>query len=273
MSLVGGRVVHLVAKVARPGRFEPVLYEQEVGFYQRMSERIDCVPRAHFAAVDRDGRFLLILDRAEGEHLPEGFDEVTARAALAAIATVHGACWGDEGVGPRRVFSPSEAQHLVDGVSAGWDVVSGRLPRHMASPPLIADLAAEAALLLPITLTHNDLHAQNVLVDEDRVTFVDWQNATFGHPMLDVANLIAGCVRPDVQRRCWRSLLAHYEASLRRAGGPELSDVVAQYATASGLLFAWVCEYVANASEAEVEARSMLLQHWERVCTGVVLPR
>jgi thiamine kinase-like enzyme len=164
-------------------------------------------------------------------------------------------------------------QRLVDGVYAGWNDIAARCPRHLASPTPIADLATEVALLAPVTLTHNDLHAHNVLVDADRVVFVDWQNATFSTPMLDVANLIAGCVRPEVQRGRWTALLAHYEESLRRAGGPELPDVVARYATASGLLFAWVCDYLANVSDAEAEGRPMLLQHWERVCTGVMLPR
>jgi hypothetical protein len=82
VSLVDGRTEHLVAKVARPGRVDPLLYRQEVGFYRAVSERVDCAPRARFAECHRDGRFLLILDHAPGRHLPDGFDEATAKAAL-----------------------------------------------------------------------------------------------------------------------------------------------------------------------------------------------
>jgi thiamine kinase-like enzyme len=123
------------------------------------------------------------------------------------------------------------------------------------------------------TLTHNDLHAENVLVDGERVVFVDWQNATRSTPMLDVANLIGGCVRPDVQRARWRSLLAHYEEALQGAGGPRIPDVVEQYATTTGLLFGWMMRYLASVSDDEAAGRSMLLVHWERVCTGALLPR
>jgi aminoglycoside/choline kinase family phosphotransferase len=102
-------------------------------------------------------------------------------------------------------------------------------------------------------------------------TPVDWQNATWSTPAYDVANVVAGCARPDVQRAHWRQLLAHYAAALRAAGGPPLPELEADFATSAGLLFAWMMRYLAAASDREAAERTMLLAHWERVCTGVAL--
>jgi aminoglycoside phosphotransferase (APT) family kinase protein len=274
VSLADGTTERLVAKVRRPERTNVRLYTQEVHFYTDVARRLSCVPRAHFAQLGSDGDFLLLLEQVGGRHVREGLDAPTARRALEAIARVHGACWGDDALDlPVRVHSADEAGSLVESLHTHWDDVARRFPHALTSPPPLDDLPAEVARLEATTLTHNDLHADNVLCDEDRVVFLDWQNATRSTPMVDAANLIAGCVRPEVQREHWRALLAHYEAALVSAGGPALPDVVDRYATATGLLFGWVMRYLASVSDAEAAGRVLLRDHWERVSTGVALPR
>lgn len=273
VALVDGDSERLVAKLPRPDRANTALYAQEVQFYRGAARRLACVPRPWLAESGDDDDFLLLLEHVGGRHVPEGLDLPTARLALTAIASVHGMFWGEPGVLPVQVHRPEVAARLAATVRDEWEGVAARFPRHLPSPPPLDDLASEVEHLHPSTLTHNDLHAENVLDTGDRVVFVDWQNATYSTPMLDVANLICGCVRPDVQRHHWRALLGHYEAALIDAGGPPLPDVVARYATTTGMLFGWMMQYLAGVSDAEAAARSMLPVHWERLCAGVILPR
>lgn len=264
-----GSVEKLVAKTARADRANPVLYQQEVRFYREVAERFPFVPRALFAESLPDGSFLLLLERIRGVHLRDGFDEDAARAVLTAIALVHGSCWGDDSLAPRREFSHERFRVMEVDAFANWARIKERFPCDLVGQPPLHGLADEVCLLPATTLTHNDLHAENILFDQGRPVLLDWQNATFSTPMLDVANVIAGCVQPEVQRTSWRALLAYYETVLVEAGGPATPDIEVRYATAVGMLFGWVCHYLAGVSDSEAAGRSMLLAHWERVCTGV----
>lgn len=158
---------------------------------------------------------------------------------------------------------------MADGAEETWNRVGSWLPQHLDGVPDLSDLPHAVAELRPVTLTHNDLHAENILVSPDRLVFVDWQNASWGTPAYDVANLVAGCAKPDVQRHHRREVLAHYAEALRAQGGPALPNFETQVATASKLLFAWMLRYLASVTEEEAAERTMLLSHWERVCAGV----
>lgn len=271
VAFVDGGTARLVAKVRRPERGHVSQFEQELHFYRHVAEGLSCVPRLRFGALGGDD-FLLLLDHVDGAHLRDGFDRATTQRALDAIARVHGRSWGDAALrsGLRdKVVTAAQARELVAGVDAAWDDVVRRYPRHLASRPDLSGLVRGVERLAPIVLTHNDLHAENVLVTPERVVFVDWQNALWGAPAYDVANLVAGCARPDVQRDHGRALVDRYAAALRDAGGPALPGLAEDVATSTGLLFAWMMRYLAGASDAEAAGREMLLAHWERVCTGV----
>lgn len=273
-----GGTARLVAKGAyRRDRTPEGMARREVLFYREVADRLGAlVPRLRFAELGPDGNFLLLLDRASGEHPADGLDLDAATTVLRALGEVHGRCWDDPGVRdalPERVYSPDEAARLVAAVDAGWPQVWNRFPRHLPGPPDLHDLPDVVTTLRPVTLTNNDLHAENLLVRPDGVVFLDWQNASFATPLLDVANVIAGCVRPDVQRAHGAALLAAWEDATVAAGGARIPDLATGYRATVALLFAWVTRYLASVSDEEAAARSLLLRHWERVCAGVSTTR
>jgi len=275
VTLADGATQRLVAKVRRADRGHTLQFEQELHFYERGAARLSCVPRMRFGAMEGEEAFLLLLDHDDGAHLRQGFDLETSRRALQALAQVHGTVWGDallrSGLRDKRVL-PKQAAELVHGVRANWDMVAARFPRHLEAPDL-STLHEEVSKLVPVTLTHNDLHAENILVSPHRIVFVDWQNATWSTPAYDVANILAGCAHPAVQQGHWQELLAYYGTALREAGGPPLPGLEADVSTSTALLFAWMMRYLASASDREIADRAMVLEHWERVCSGVSVTR
>lgn len=277
VTCADGGSIRLVAKVRRPGRTHPALVRQELHFYRHVADRLrGCVPRPWYVESDDNGDFLLLVDHSPGRHPATGLDLDGVEAVLRILADVHGSCWGDDGLReglPTRIYEPCETERLVSGVRDGWDRVRARFPRHLLKLPDLDDVPEAAARLAPSTVTHNDLHAGNLLVGPTGVVLVDWQNATWSTPMLDVANVLAGCVRPEVQQRHWRTLLTGYEEALVRAGGRRIPDMICAYRAMVALQFAWVVRYLADVSEEEARRRPMLLAHWERVCTGLTLTR
>jgi hypothetical protein len=253
------------------------MVRRELEFYRQVAPRLGAsVPRVRFAELAPDGDFLLLLDRAPGDHPADGLDLAGATEVLRALATVHGRCWGDPAVReilPARVYAAEEAARLAAGVRDGWESVCARFPRHLAGRPDLGDLSDAVATLVPATLTHNDLHAENLLMGPAGVVFVDWQNASFGSPLYDVANVLAGCVRPEVQRAHGPALLALWEDALVDAGGARVPVLAAGFRAAVGLLFGWVTRYLVSVSAEEAAARSLLLRHWEQVCTGLSITR
>jgi len=80
----------------------------------------------------------------------------------------------------------------------------------------------------PFTLVHDALHIQNFLLDlaadaEPRVIFLDWQDATLGHPVRDLCQLLGGNTRPDVQRQHGPTLLRDYHRVLTEHGAGDWS--------------------------------------------------
>jgi hypothetical protein len=98
------------------------------------------------------------------------------------------------------------------------------LERLAAHTPELAPLCERlAAVGIPETLTHGDLHQWNAVVDEGRVVVFDWSDAAVAHPFLDLGPAIFyaeldGCEREplvDAYLEPWRGVAP--EARLREA--------------------------------------------------------
>lgn len=84
-------------------------------------------------------------------------------------------------------------------------------------------------------LCHGDFHPDNVLLDDDGPTIIDWADATRGNPWADVAQTTvlfdvspvpAGTPRPwlvDMSRWLFKGLYRHRYAALRPAGRESLA--------------------------------------------------
>jgi hypothetical protein len=88
---------------------------------------------------------------------------------------------------PRTAAHRAEAL-LADGVAMRRGLSGGLTPdtenRVRAMLPRLADWGAElAASPVPVTIQHDDLHANNVLLDQaGRMTVIDWGDAQVAHP-------------------------------------------------------------------------------------------
>lgn len=77
-----------------------------------------------------------------------------------------------------RLLGPNRITELLD--PADRDRLA------ILAPSLHALVAELAALGVPETLTHSDLHARNVAVRDGHPTVFDWTDAAVAHPFLDL---------------------------------------------------------------------------------------
>lgn len=72
----------------------------------------------------------------------------------------------------------------------------------------------------PITLVHNDVQGDNILLDRDggSAVLLDWQLATVGRGAVDVAHLLGGNLDPDDRRDNWGRLVETYHLLLLEHG-------------------------------------------------------
>lgn len=73
-----------------------------------------------------------------------------------------------------------------------WEITPADIESALESFPRLASHAAEVAEAFgkgPRTLIHGDYYRWNVLVDDELVRVLDWEHATFSHPLWDVVLL------------------------------------------------------------------------------------
>lgn len=212
VTLAGGERFDLIFKDLSPGALleeargvKPgflVDPRREIDVYRRL--RADASagpPRCHAAVVDEEaGRYWLFLEAIEGRGLYEvgdiGVWEEVARSlaalhrSLAELTSPHLLHFDRDyyRLWPRRAlrFAAPEATRALESVVAGYEAVVDRL------------------VSLPTAPIHGELYASNVLVAETDakhpVWFVDWEMASFGPALVDLAALTAGGWTEDERR-------------------------------------------------------------------------
>jgi hypothetical protein len=101
-----------------------------------------------------------------------------------------------------------DTQNLRVGLEPG--LTQAEHQRLRALQPRVARLCEQlAAYGLPVTLAHEELHENNILVQDDRYIFTDWSDSSVGHPFFSMV------VTPR-SIAAWLKLDAH---------GPELEQV------------------------------------------------
>ena len=209
---------------------------REASFYRDVGPSIDLrVPRAHFAAANEAGEFVLLLEDLQGPGcaFSDGAWGVSAdnvAGALEDLARLH-ARFADRGV--RSKVAPWLAVPAVDGGEVIPMLLRNILDEHRneLTPAYIAagQLYAEHHRRMdeiwdsgPQTCIHGDPHIGNVFLDNGRVGFIDWGLCRQSTPLRDVSYFLTMSVDPDDRRRSERDLLRLYIDALGAAGGPEL---------------------------------------------------
>ena len=224
------------------------LYRKEVEFYRQAAPTLDVrVPRVHCAEVDESGsEFILLFEDCgparQGDQLAS-CSLADAQAAIGQAAALHATSWANEALlsadwiqlppdlGPRVAAMYGEAQAAFR--SRYCDLLE---PELMAVCDALAE-AREAWFTRqapPQCLIHGDFRLDNMLFDirdgSEPITVLDWQTATIGRAMTDIAYFM-GC---GLGEAMWRSheseLLDLYLSEMQRRGvGLAREDIVQDY--------------------------------------------
>jgi hypothetical protein len=210
-------------------------YLREVRFYRELAGRIGIdTPRCYLAHYDAEqGSFFLLLEDmspAAAPALEAGLSVEQVKLVLERLAGMHARWWNR--VDEVGWLIPSDA--VFDELSARYRRavarVSERLSQHRtfvrvaaAFAELIEDRALRAATRRsPQTLTHGDLHLENVFLPMaagGRFALIDWQSlAATRHGTMEVTRILCTGMRPELRRAHERELLVHYHSALCAAG-------------------------------------------------------
>lgn len=214
----------------------PAIFAREPAFTRWLGARFPGAVPATLAGDPAGGR--LLLDAVPGEGLravgPAG------PAGLARLASGMAALQRAAAADPAALLAAGAADRREP--AAAWpelvEAVGGRLePAERARLPAVAvrlDAAGQrvAALGLPPTLVHGDLHPGNALGLPDRVVLLDWSDAALAPPWADLFTLL-GWGRYDEARHAaacdaWGEAWGLEPAALRRAL-PDLLALGAAY--------------------------------------------
>jgi aminoglycoside/choline kinase family phosphotransferase len=216
-------------------------YEREVRFYKQLAGRSPIhTPRCYFGAVQpSDGASLLLLEDLGGVgngSWAAGCSVREAEIAVRAIASFHATWWQDPRLDGQRwlelpdVVSAEQAQVAV---CEAWEPFLARLGPQVSAEVLDAGawlrrrlgrLCAYLYQEAPRTVVHNDYQADNLFFPGaggvPALTVVDWQVATRGRGVLDIAWLLGGNLDPADRRKHERDLLRTYHVQLVADGVP-----------------------------------------------------
>jgi hypothetical protein len=139
-------------------------------------------PRFHGALADaaRD-RYWLLIERVPGVELYQIGDLETWEAVMHWLARFHEQLTG--GPTPDSLLR-LDRDHLLRWRDRAREISSVDVEGY--------DLAVDRLARLPTTVLHGELYPSNVLVDSDRVCPVDWEMASVGPGVLDVAAVTTG---------------------------------------------------------------------------------
>jgi hypothetical protein len=238
-----GRPASVVAKFpsddphARMTAFASGSYFKESVFYNDVVQTVDIrTPVVYSARFDGDAqRFVLVMEDIAGSEQGDqilGLSDDEAAAATCEAVKLHAPRWGDTTVGDQLSGGLTE-EMASEGLALAYQVtMEGFLARlgHRLDPDvvtLVHDLAPLAVKWIPAsttprTVVHMDYRPDNFLFGREdgapEIVVVDWQTASHGLAMNDVAYMIGGGFLPDRRAAVERDLVDLYRQRLNAAG-------------------------------------------------------
>jgi len=273
----------LIAKVVNPNWHHGMMLQQrEDRFYREIAahHRLP-VPRCWYSAVAGD-RFVLLLEDlsdADPGHRLDGYSVSEATRVVQEVAGIHRRFWGGAALPgwPGKTWSEGDIDGLVERYDEHWPklLAQGKYAVSVevaeAAERLSDTLPAAMRRLMqgPRTLIHSDLHAENLILDGDRVVILDWQNAAIANPAFDLGGLLVTATGPTAQRTAARSIVAAYHERLNR---PDvgLDDLLDEVQAAARWLFAGTVRWLVAFEQESLRDAATVQGHWERLSTGLV---
>jgi aminoglycoside/choline kinase family phosphotransferase len=212
-------------------------YENEVRFYQQLAPELPIrTPRVFHADIEVEtARFTLLLeDMAPGRQGDQlaGCTPDVAEVAVRELVQLHAPRWGDPTLAELPWLHRDPAmgrQFMAMLLPNAWDGFRDRYATdlapevHAAGDALFNQLEAYLdADTEPWTVVHGDYRLDNLLFDPSPggvpIAVVDWQTATHGPALNDVAYFIGAGLVPDDRRSVEEELVRAYHAGLVEHG-------------------------------------------------------
>jgi len=206
----------LIAKFYRPRRWSAEQLGEEHGFVAELEAReipvVGAIPLSNGDYVAHWKGFDFALYPQRGGQAPDVSMPDTLFRIGQWLAQIHQ-------VGAIKPFRARPAFHIVESIQQCRDFLlgSGFIPDELRTPyeSLIADLLPEiernikAAGETASIRLHGDCHLGNILMREERILFVDFDDARQGPPIQDIWLLLSG----DAEEQSWQlgEILEGYE--------------------------------------------------------------
>jgi hypothetical protein len=193
----------------------------EVRFYREIGAPF--APECYYSAFDdTDRRVVLLLEDVAGRQgdVLDGCSIEEAALVIEELAPFHARWWGERAPAdsfPRSSGDPRARQERYarrattflarhgDGLPPGVRTVVELLRSRLARVVVGLDEG-------PQTLTHADLHLDNLIFDggDRSVVVLDWQTTCVGAPAWDLVLFLFGSLAPEARRTAERALLDRY---------------------------------------------------------------
>ncbi len=214
-------------------------YRRELSFYRNVAGRAPMdTPDVHAAnIVDDTADFVLLLEDLQSwdnaDHLA-GLSMNRARVCIRALAGLHGWSCDVANATALEAFpsidTPVVRDLLIPAFGPGWqiylDKASVPVPRAVAGcAERFTDYSTQAVDVLAgrSMLLHGDIRADNLFFDGDRMKVVDFQFASLGAGVADVAYLVSQGLPTEMRRGHDEALVREYLACLSEAGVTDYS--------------------------------------------------
>ena len=121
----------------------------------------------------------------------------------------------------------------------------------------------ETAAKWPSAMIHGDLHPENIILNQNTITVLDWQTASLGSPLLDITRLLMDSVPElgaDEFIECTRNLInqcdhyAHIAPHALHTSSPPIAAIIGY----AGFVSGWGGKQISNMSP---EEKSLVRHH------------
>jgi hypothetical protein len=247
------------------------LYEIETKFYEHFGTqcgaRVPHVYLADYDAASGDG-ILLFEDMAPAQQIAQmdGCSLQQLEAVLTEAARLHQSHWNDAGLAQHEFLTYSQTEErrafvsgLMSAVYPEWRArYEGRIDKDILD--MGAALVAQFDAYVtprdgPVVLAHGDMRLDNMLFSDadGRPILLDWQTASCGPPMGDIAYCISTSLKQaDMRAAHEKALVSAYHAQLGACVGAYDFDAAwADYRRASfaGFIMAVISAMIVERTE------------------------
>jgi hypothetical protein len=217
------------------------LYELEVNFYRDIAPLLGgmSIPVCHFAQIDAESRFVLVLEDFGGRARPGDvfIESPLAECAdtLDQLVRLQAPLWNSATPAAMPwLANPARTHGVFDMMGHGLPTLMARFgdhlePEHVRLFEHILPRAGEwvRGWTAPSVVQHGDFRPDNTLLGTAAgtppVTVIDFQTVRLGPPGIDAANYLAAALSTDTRRSAERDLIADYHRGLMAAGVQEWS--------------------------------------------------